>query len=123
MLKTLLIAGAGGFAGSVGRYLVSVYLHRWWPTEGFPLGTFAVNLAGSLFIGFLYGISEKNGWLTSESRIFLATGFCGGFTTFSAFSYESLLLLQNGQYLQLSLYLTLSIIAGIALAGLGYWLA
>ena len=119
MLKNLLLIGAGGFIGSVARYLVSRLNTR---VEWFaiPIGTLVVNVAGSLLIGFLIGISEKSPILTVEWRMFLMVGLCGGFTTFSSFSGENLMLLRNGQVLPLLLYTGLSIFLGFAAVYLGY---
>ena len=85
-----------------------------------PLGTLTVNVAGSLLIGFLIGISEKSPILTVEWRMFLMVGLCGGFTTFSSFSGENLMLMRNGQFLPLFLYTGLSILLGFAAVYLGY---
>jgi len=119
MLKQLLLIGTGGFIGSVARYLVSRLNTRidW---LSIPLGTLAVNVVGSLLIGFLIGISEKSPVLTVEWRMFLMVGLCGGFTTFSSFSGENLVLLKNGQILPLLLYTGLSIFLGFAAVYLGY---
>ena len=119
MLKHLLLIGAGGFIGSVARYLVSRLNTR---VEWFaiPLGTLTVNVVGSLLIGFLIGISEKSPILTVEWRMFLMVGLCGGFTTFSSFTGENLMLLKNGQVLPLLLYTGLSIFLGFTAVYLGY---
>ena len=119
MLKQLLLIGAGGFVGSVARYLVSRLNTR---VEWFaiPLGTLTVNVVGSLLIGFLIGISEKSPILTVEWRMFLMVGLCGGFTTFSSFTGENLMLLKNGQILPLLLYTGLSILLGFTAVYLGY---
>lgn len=119
MLKQLLLIGTGGFIGSVARYLVSRLNTRieWF---AIPIGTLTVNVVGSLLIGFLIGISEKSPILTVEWRMFLMVGLCGGFTTFSSFSGENLVLLKNGQILPLLLYTGLSILLGFAAVYLGY---
>lgn len=119
MLKQLLLIGAGGFMGSVARYLVSRLNTR---VEWFaiPLGTLTVNVVGSLLIGFLIGISEKSPILTVEWRMFLMVGLCGGFTTFSSFTGENLMLLKNGQVLPLLLYTGLSVLLGFTAVYLGY---
>ena len=119
MLKQLLLIGAGGFIGSIARYLVSrLNTHIEW--FAIPLGTLTVNVAGSLLIGFLIGISEKSPILTVEWRMFLMVGLCGGFTTFSSFTGENLVLLKNGQILPLLLYTGLSIFLGFTAVYLGY---
>ncbi len=122
MFKTLLLVGIGGALGSIGRYAGSLYGKRLFPTEGFPVGTFLVNILGCFLIGLIYGAAEENGRISSEAKLLLATGFCGGFTTFSTFSHESLTLLHGGQYGQLFLYITLSILLGIGFAFVGVWL-
>lgn len=78
----------------------------------FPWPTFVANILGCLLIGIFYEYSTKWG-LSPEARLLLTTGLCGGFTTFSTFSYESMTLLQNGHYTVFSTYLILSIILGI----------
>jgi len=119
MLKQLLLIGTGGFIGSVARFLVSRLNTRidWLSV---PIGTLTVNVVGSLLIGFLIGISEKSPILTVEWRMFLMVGLCGGFTTFSSFTGENLVLLKNGQILPLLLYTGLSIFLGFIAVYLGY---
>ena len=118
MARNLILVGVGGFLGSVSRYLVTVLLARQF-TSSFPLGTLTVNVVGCFPIGILFALSEKGNLLTPEWRIFLTTGFCGGFTTFSTFSYESIRLLQDGEILYLSLNVALSVIVGFAATYLG----
>jgi len=119
MFKQILLIGLGGFVGSVARFLVSRLNNR---VEWFalPIGTLLVNVVGSLLIGFLIGISEKSPILTVEWRMFLMVGLCGGFTTFSSFTGENLMLLRNGQILPLLLYTVLSILLGFTAVYLGY---
>lgn len=87
----MLLAGAGGFAGSVLRYAVSVFAVPWSLQSGFPVGTFAVNAAGSFLIGLSAALLPAGGWQT-----FAMAGFCGGFTTFSAFSLEAVRMVRGG---------------------------
>jgi CrcB protein len=119
MWKNLLLVGAGGFLGSAARYLVSRLNTRvdW---LSIPLGTLTVNVAGSLLLGFLVGISERSALLTAEWRMFLMVGLCGGFTTFSTFSGENLMLMRNGQFVPLFLYTILSLVLGFGAVFLGY---
>jgi len=119
MLKQLLLIGLGGFVGSIARFLVSRLNTRidW---LSIPLGTLTVNVVGSFLIGFLIGISEKSPILTVELRMFLMVGLCGGFTTFSSFTGENLMLMRNGQFLPLFLYTGLSILLGFFAVYLGY---
>src|SRR5699024_3930334 len=95
MFKNILLVGIGGFAGSVGRYLLARYIELRVLTS-FPFGTFAVNIIGCFIIGLRYGLTLR-GTVSPNIRFLLATGFCGGFTTFSTFSMESMTLLQDGQ--------------------------
>jgi len=119
MLKNLLIIGTGGFLGSVVRYLVS-QLNLTVSFHSIPVGTLIVNVAGSFIIGFLTGIAEKSMILTPEWRLFLMVGLCGGFTTFSAFANENLMLIHNGQLMSVLLYTGLSLFHGFLAVYLGY---
>ena len=117
MMKILLFVGGGGFLGSVFRYVISRYVETNW-LSSFPYGTFLVNIAGCLIIGLIYGLSIKN-IASGEARLLLATGFCGGFTTFSSFSYEFLSLLQDGQLWYAFLYSFGSLLIGLLAVWLG----
>ena len=97
MLRNALIVGIGGSLGTIARFLLVLFFAREAPVA-FPLGTLVVNVAGCLIMGAVFGFSERFHWVTNEWRLFLATGFCGGFTTFSAFAYENLVLLQHREY-------------------------
>ena len=119
MIKNLLIIGTGGFLGSIARYLIS-QLNLTVSFHSIPVGTLTVNVAGSFLIGFLTGIAEKSMILTPEWRLFLMVGLCGGFTTFSAFANENLMLIHNGQGLVVLLYTGLSIFLGFLAVYLGY---
>jgi CrcB protein len=121
MFKHILLVGFGGFIGSVARYFVS-HLNINYDIYSIPVGTLSVNVSGSFIIGFLTGIASKSELLTLEWRLFLMVGICGGFTTFSSFSNENLMLIHNGQYFSVLLYTTLSIILGFAAVYLGYLL-
>ncbi|OQP60178.1 hypothetical protein A3860_34420 [Niastella vici] len=111
-MKPLLIIGLGGGIGSVCRYLVQVYVTKYMSVT-FPMGTFIVNIIGCFVIGLLYGLSNRHAWFTLEWRLFLITGLCGGFTTFSSFSYESISLLREGNYTYFMLYVILSVTLGL----------
>lgn len=116
-MKPILIIGLGGGLGSICRYLVQVGISRL-ATVAFPAGTFLVNITGCFVIGLLYGFSDKYATLTTEWRLFLVTGICGGYTTFSSFSYESISLFRQGNYTYFILYTVLSVAVGL-LATLG----
>jgi len=119
MLKQILVVGLGGFLGSVARYFLSkLNLHT--DFLSIPVGTLAVNILGSYVIGLLTGISEKSELLTMEWRLFLMVGICGGFTTFSTFTSENLMLMHNGQFFSVFLYTGMSIIFGFLAVYLGY---
>lgn len=96
-MRTLLLIGAGGFIGSAARYLTSIFVTRQF-SSSFPYGTLTVNITGSLLIGLIFGLSERFNWPAPDWRLFLATGFCGGFTTFSSFSYETINILRDGDW-------------------------
>src|SRR5436190_9324368 len=113
MDRSIFLVGIGGFVGSVLRYLVSVAFAAWFASP-VPFATFAVNIAGCFVMGILFGLSERTGVLSPEWRALLMAGFCGGFTTFSAFSVESVALIESKHFLELGLYISLSVIIGLA---------
>ena len=121
MIKSLLIVGIGSFVGGALRYGISV-LMRECCDKGFPWGTLAVNLLGCFTIGAIFALfgkysSTDNGWC-----LLLTTGVCGGFTTFSTFANESLQMVQNGNIGSFVGYVATSLIVGLALTALGYWI-
>lgn len=118
MIKTLLFIGCGGFLGSISRFAASRYLQDNFPSA-FPFGTFLVNISGCFLIGLIYGFSERSSLLTNGWKMFLAVGFCGGFTTFSTFANENLALLRDGDFFHFFIYTGLSVFLGIAATFLG----
>lgn len=112
MVKSLLIVGIGGFLGTVARFVIARYF-QYNVSSVFPWSTFIVNIAGCLLIGLIYGITEKGEFLSSDSRLFLTVGICGGFTTFSTFSNDSFLLVQEQEWVRLALYTSLSVFLGL----------
>ncbi|PLR79918.1 fluoride efflux transporter CrcB [Bacillus canaveralius] len=109
----------GGFFGAICRYA----LGEWLAADRFPIGTLTINLLGCLFLGwFLTSVSERK-TVRPETVLFIGTGFTGSFTTFSAFSLETINLLKNGYELLAILYILASIILGILLVFIGYKLA
>lgn len=118
MLKNVLIIGMGGFIGTISRYLSTVYVHKW-VAISFPLGTFLVNVLGCFLIGLFYGISEKSELMTNEWRLFLTIGFCGGFTTFSTFANDNLMMVKDQQFLYMALYTVGSVTLGLLMVYLG----
>jgi len=117
MLKAILLVGTGGFAGSVLRYLISRFMAVQ-TTSSFPFGTFSVNILGCLILGLIYGLGMKE-LVSSEMRLLLATGFCGGFTTFSSFSFEFMILLREGYTGLAFLYAAGSMAVGLAAVWIG----
>jgi CrcB protein len=112
-LKAVLIVFAGSGLGGVARYGVQVWILKLYP-HIFPIGTLLVNILGCFLIGIFYTLSQKSSILSPEWRIALTTGFCGGFTTFSTFAYENVLLFKAGNFASVALYIAGSIILSIA---------
>lgn len=121
-MKTLLLIGLGGGVGSMLRYLTSVVVTNRFSVSTFPLGTLVVNVSGCLIIGIAYGMASRYDWFTPQMRLFLATGLCGGYTTFSAFAYENVSLLQSGNHLQAFVYIVASFVLCLLATLLGMWL-
>ncbi|NGP87659.1 fluoride efflux transporter CrcB [Fodinibius halophilus] len=118
MFQSILMVGVGGFAGSILRYLISYYINIYSSSQ-FPLGTFVVNLAGSFLIGIIIAASLNEN-MSQQTRLLLATGFCGGFTTFSSFSYEFFSLLQNEHTGYAFLYAGASFALGLFFVWMGF---
>ncbi len=118
MIKDILLVGAGSCLGGIARYIISQIMRTM--SSGFPWGTFTVNILGCLLIGMLWGWSSRYTNISSWLNLFFITGFCGGFTTFSTFSRESLVLIQSNNYTTFLLYVIGSVSIGIiaVLAGL-----
>ena len=122
MSRIIILIGLGGAIGSIARYFTANYFTKVFPSA-FPYGTFVVNVIGCIVIGLVYGLAEKYSWLTPEWRIFLATGICGGYTTFSSFAYENMKLIQDGQFLVFGLYSLGSFALGLFAVFIGLTLA
>ena len=120
MYKVLLV-GFGGFSGAICRYLVQNLLSERYPGT-FPWGTFTANILGCFLIGIIYGLAEHHKVMSHEFRLLLAVGFCGSFTTFSAFAVENLTMIQLGNYLSAGIYILLSLILGLAAVFIGIYL-
>ncbi|MDR1407689.1 MAG: fluoride efflux transporter CrcB [Tannerella sp.] len=117
MIRTLLLIGFGGGAGSILRYLTSVVTNKYFH-GAFPLGTFIVNVAGCFVIGWLAGLfGRQPGY--SDLRALFITGFCGGYTTFSTFSAENAQLFQSGNGSLAVVYIIASVLAGLAAVWVG----
>lgn len=116
-MRLILAIGAGSFIGGTIRYLLSQYIQNKFLST-FPYGTLGVNILGCFLIGLVFGLSDR-GNINQEWRLFLATGVMGGFTTFSAFSNETVNMLRDGQFGYASIYVFSSVLFGLAAAFIG----
>lgn len=117
-MREAVLVGLGGMVGSLARYGMAgaVQTLSGWT---FPYGTLSVNLLGSLIIGVVASLALERGALSPEMRLLLATGFCGGFTTMSTFSYETLALISDGETLPALANVGASVIGCVAAVWLG----
>ena len=121
LFKLFLVAG-GGALGSVARYLTVKGVDQRL-NAAFPYGTLTVNLVGSFLIGLFYALALRKTGMTENWRLFLGAGFCGGFTTFSAFAWENFSLFQQKMLGTAFLYTSVSLVAGFSALALGAWIA
>jgi CrcB protein len=112
MIKVFTLVGVGGAIGSICRYLVAQYFQTRFAESGFPYGTMVVNITGCFVIGLIFAIGARTGFL-SDWRLFLVTGICGGYTTFSSFSFEAMSLLHNKGIVHFFAYVGGSVILGL----------
>src|SRR5271156_2430633 len=103
----------GGALGSVVRFLLGMAVQQRAATT-FPIGTLIINITGSLVLGFIFRYAVATPAIAPATRLFLTTGFCGGYTTFSTFSYETMNLIRDGEYLYCSLNVAASVMVGFA---------
>ncbi len=115
-MKQVLLVFIGGGFGSVARYLLGKFMNP--ASEGIPYGTFLANVLGSLLIGLILGLAARNETLSQSQTLLLATGFCGGFTTFSTFAYENHTFLKSGDFTSFAMYTIASfVLAFLAVFG------
>ena len=103
--------GIGSFIGGICRYLLQQFVQNNYPSS-IPYGTLIVNIIGCFVIGIVYELSGRGNLLSPEMRLFLATGICGGFTTFSSFAYENVSMVLDGEFLYPLLYILMSVVIG-----------
>ncbi|MHB8880856.1 MAG: fluoride efflux transporter CrcB [Thermodesulfovibrionales bacterium] len=114
----ILIVGAGGFLGAIARYAVALWIGQNWG-RSFPLGTFVINVSGSLLIGLFMPLVTERFMVNPQWRLFFAVGFLGAYTTFSTFEFETGNLLKDGELALAALNVVLSVVAGFAALKVG----
>ena len=119
-MKQALLVGLGGFIGTVARYLLGSFILHRMPNFRFPVGTFTINILGCFLIGLLAGLAEKRGAFSPDVRLFLFTGICGGFTTFSAFAHENVFLLRRDEPGTAITYIVASVLLGLLAVWIGF---
>ena len=117
-MKQVLFVGLGGAAGSVLRYLTNVITMKYYASS-FPLATFIVNIGGCFIAGLIFGLVSQETTEAQNLKLLLITGFCGGFTTFSAFALENVRLMNSGNTSTAVLYTVASIAAGLLAVWIG----
>ncbi len=122
-MKNAFAVGLGGFFGCIARYLAGVLVSRLFDAPVFPYATLTVNVIGCLLIGLLGGLAENTQLISSTMQLFLIVGVLGGFTTYSAFGYQTLVLARDGQILIAGLNVTAHIILGLGAVWLGMLMA
>ena len=120
-MKQLVFVFLGGGFGSVLRYVIGKLLNN--TENGVPYGTFVANILGSLLIGIVLGLAAKHDSLSQNQTLLLATGFCGGFTTFSTFAYENHMFLKSGDFTSFAIYTIASFVVGFLAVFFGMYLA
>jgi len=119
-MKQLLFVFIGGGFGSVLRFVIGKWLNN--TENGIPYGTFIANILGSLLIGLILGYAAKNDAISQNQTLLLATGFCGGFTTFSTFAYENHVFLKSGDFTSFAIYSIASFVIGFLAVFAGMYL-
>ena len=122
-MNLLWYVALGSAVGGASRFALSTFVQQR-ASSAFPFGTLIVNITGSLILGFVLRYALASPSVSAEMRALLTTGFCGGYTTFSTFSYESIALIEDGDYRRAAIYIVLSVVVsliatflGIAVAG------
>ncbi|NDV45858.1 fluoride efflux transporter CrcB [Paludibacter sp. 221] len=118
MIRAIILVGIGGGVGSILRYLTNVVVEKYFHSH-FPLATFIVNMIGSFLIGLIFGLFIKQGLVNQDLKHLLIAGFCGGFTTFSAFALENFNLFHSGQPMLAFAYIAASVVLSLFFVWLG----
>jgi len=121
-LVLVVYAALGGAIGTAARYLLTLFIQ---PRigSGFPVATLVINVTGSILLGFLMRYSLESVTASPEVRLLLTTGFCGGYTTFSTFSYETARLIEDGEWQRGATYIAASVVLSLAGTFIGFALA
>jgi CrcB protein len=119
-MRDLLLVGMGGFLGSVTRYALGAWVTQQAGASRFPFGTLAVNVIGCFAIGLISGIAEQSSTFSPHTRLLLITGVLGGFTTYSAFAYESYFLAREHAWALAAVNVTAHVLLGLAMVWLGH---
>lgn len=122
MMRAIILVGIGGGAGSILRYLTSVVITKYFQAI-FPWATFTANILGCLLTGMLLGLIERQQAAGPDLKFLFITGFCGGYTTFSAFASENINLFQSGNSLTAFFYIAASVLTGLFAVWLGLTLS
>ena len=117
-MMNIVFVGLGGFMGASTRYLISLYASKLF-TSKIPIGTLTVNILGSLIIGIVMELTLKTSLISPHMKLFLTTGFLGGLTTFSTFSYETMELIEKGELLLAIFNIALNLLLSLGGAILG----
>ena len=118
-MRVLFSVGVGAALGGVARFLLAGFIQQRSGAD-FPTGTLVINITGSFVLGFIMRYALQTGAVSAETRAFLTTGFCGGYTTFSSFSYETASMLDDGEYGRAALYVGASVLVALAGTFMGF---
>lgn len=118
-MRVVFSVGLGAALGGISRYLLAAFIQQR-AGAGFPTGTLVINITGSFVLGLIMRYALQTGIVSAETRAFLTTGFCGGYTTFSTFSYETALMLEDGEYGRATLYVGASVFVALVGIFLGF---
>jgi CrcB protein len=117
-MNLLWYVALGSAVGGASRFAISMFIQQR-STTAFPVGTLIVNITGSLILGFVLRYALGSPSVSAEVRALLTTGFCGGYTTFSTFSYETIALIEDGDYRRAAMYIGMSVVLSLAATFLG----